>query len=183
MMAPVAGEDRLACAGRRCALLHFYWETAIQDLRLTFGMLKQIEDGGAQFDLARMVADEANHLWLLSKRIVDLGCTPMPDSVAHRMRRARMVRIPKNAGELLALAVAAKERAFKRYTIECCAGAPPLTELTQKIADDHRLHLAALRVMLARLGGAPQPSDRTEGYLSAEDALYTAFTTVQPHSP
>src|ERR1700678_2538449 len=44
------------------------------------------------------------------------------------MRRSQMVRIPTNANELLSLAVAAKERASARYTIESSFGNPALAD-------------------------------------------------------
>lgn len=118
MSAAVSEERMSASAECRRSLLNFYWEIEIQGLRLAFAMLKQFEDEDSLINLTRLVADEARHVWLLSKKIVDLGGTPMPDSRAHRTRRAQMVRIPKDAAELMALAVAAKERAYNRYTME-----------------------------------------------------------------
>jgi rubrerythrin len=182
MTAPVSGESRSVSAERRCSLLNFYWETEIQGLRLVFAMLKQLEDEDSLANLARLAADEARHLWLLSKQIVDLGGAPMPDSRAHRTRRAQMVRIPKDAAELLALAVAAKERAYNRYAVEFPLEDRALTELRRTIGEDEKLHLAWLRGKLARVSGELRSPDCVERYLTAEEAIYAAFTTAQPHS-
>jgi rubrerythrin len=182
MTAPVPREGSSASAERRRSLLNFHWEAEIQGLRFVFEMLKLLEDEDSQINLARLAADEARHLWLVSKEIVDLGGTPMPDSRAHRMRRAQMVRIPKDAAGLLALAVAAKERACNRYTVGCAVEDPALTELRQTIAEDEKSHLAWLKEKLARVGGEPPSPDRVERYLAAEEAIYAAFTAAQPHS-
>jgi len=182
MSAPVSEESMLASAERRRSLLNFYWEIEIQGLRFVFAMLKQLEDEDSLANLTRLAADEARHVWLLSKKIVDLGGTPMPDSRAHRTRRAQMVRIPKDAVELLALAVAAKERAYNRYTMESFLEDPTLSELRRTIGEDEKSHLAWLREKFARVSGEQHSLGRVESYLAAEETVYAAFTTARPHS-
>lgn len=176
MMATDVRENRSPSAERRCSLLNFYWETEIQGLRLVFAMLKQFEDGDSLNNLSRLAADEARHLWVLSKGIVDLGGAPIADNRAHRTRRSQMVRIPKTAAELLALAAAAKERACSRYAIELPFEDPSLSELRRGIGEDEKSHLAWLKEKLARLGGQPRSPDRIERYLAQEEAIYAAFT-------
>ena len=182
MSAAVSEERMSASAECRRSLLNFYWEIEIQGLRLAFAMLKQFEDEDSLINLTRLVADEARHVWLLSKKIVDLGGTPMPDSRAHRTRRAQMVRIPKDAAELMALAVAAKERAYNRYTMEFSHEDPMVAELRGSIGEDEKSHLAWLRAKSARVSGEQHRLGRVESYLTAEETIYAAFTTAQPHS-
>ena len=93
-----------------------------------------------------------------------------------------MVRIPTNANELLSLAVAAKERASARYTIESSFENPALAELRRTICEDEKAHLAWLREKLARVSGEQHSPGRVESFLAAEQVLYTVFTTAQPHS-
>lgn len=157
-------------------LLNFYWETKIQGLRLAFAMLRQAEAEDCVANLTRLVADESKHLWLLSKKIGELGGTPMPDGRAHRTRRAQMARIPKDWAGQLALAVAAKERAYSRYTKEFSTEGEALAEPWRTIAEDDKSHLAWLEEKLARFGGKPDWQARVEDYLSAEETVYAAFT-------
>lgn len=161
-------------------LLNFYWETKIQGLRLAFAMLRQPEAEDCIANLTRLVADEAKHLWLLSRKIAELGGTPIPDSRVHRMRRGQMARIPKDWSGQLALAVAAKERACSRYTKEFSSEGATLTEPWRTIAEDDKSHLTWLKERLARFGGKSDWRDRVEDYLSAEETVYAAFTAPPP---
>jgi len=162
----------------RCLLLNFYWESKIQGLRLAFTMLRQPEAEDCAADLTRLIADEAKHLWLLSKSIDELGGTPMPDGRAHRTRRSQMARIPKDWAGQLALAVAAKERASSRYTKGFFIEGETLAEPWRTIAEDDKSHLAWLKEKLARFGGKPDWRDRVEDYLTAEETVYAAFTAA-----
>jgi rubrerythrin len=182
MMAPAFEESGPAAAERRCSLLNFYWESEIQGLRLVFAMLKQLEDADSLTNLSRLAADGARHLWLLSKKIVELGGTPMPDSRAHRTRRAGMVRIPKDAAGLLALAVAVKERAYERYASDCPLADPAIAELRRTLGEDEKSHLAWLREKAAGVGGEAHSPGGIARYLMEEEAIYATFTTARSRS-
>lgn len=164
----------------RRTLLNFYWESKMQGLRLAFAMLRQPEAEDCAPNLTRLVADEAHHLWLLSKNIAELGGTPMPDGRAHRTRRSQMARVPKDWAGQLALAAAAKKRTYSRYTQECSSEGRKLAEPWGTIAEDDRSNLAWLEEKLAFFGGKPDWRDRVEDYLAAEETMYAAFTAAPP---
>jgi rubrerythrin len=160
---------------KQCALLALHREGENQGLRLVFAMIRNLTDPEARIELARQAADEARHLWLLSRQIAELGRAPL---LTHHAQMLRRVAIPKDSTELLATARAVKERALRRYAACPFWLDTQVVQLRQAIADDEKTHLAWLARRLALGGPAPGSAEKIDSYLEAEEAAYAALAAM-----
>jgi bacterioferritin (cytochrome b1) len=79
--------------------------------------MNHLRDGETQSKLARHIADETRHAWLLTRRIVELGGSPRNIGEAGYQRQlGSSIGLPRDVIDLLALTLVAEERALDRYT-------------------------------------------------------------------
>ncbi len=157
---------------KQCALLAFHRWGEIQGLRLLFAMIRHLADADARAELARQAADEARHLWLLSKQIAELDPALLAAQCAGMPRPVALV---NDAAGLLAVAHAVKQRALRRYAARAAWLTPEAVELREAIAADERAHLAWLARRLALSGPASDGPAPLRRYLEAEEAAFAAL--------
>jgi rubrerythrin len=100
---------------RMIHLFSYYRDAELRGATLLLKLLMRIEDTDAQVKLSRHLADETHHAWLWTKRIADLGGTPVRVPDGYQTRIGQEVGIPKSLIDLFALTVVVEERAQQRY--------------------------------------------------------------------
>ena len=96
-------------------LYSYYRDAELRGATLLLKLMMRIDDPEAQVKLSRHLADETRHAWLWTKRISDLGGTPVPIADGYQTRIGKEVGIPKSLIDLFALTVVVEERAQRRY--------------------------------------------------------------------
>jgi len=96
-------------------LYSFYRDAELRGATLLLKLIMRIDDNEAQVKLSRHLADETRHAWLWTKRIADLGATPVRVTDGYQTRIGQEVGIPRTLIDLFALTVVVEERAQRRY--------------------------------------------------------------------
>jgi bacterioferritin (cytochrome b1) len=96
-------------------LYSYYRDAELRGSNLLYRLLRILPDGESQIALAEHLADETRHAWLWTRRIKELGATPLPVEDGYQVRIGRRVGIPRHPVDLLALTVVVEQRALKRY--------------------------------------------------------------------
>jgi rubrerythrin len=93
----------------------YYRDAEMRGSNLLYRMLRFVKDPEAQMNLSEHLADETRHAWLWTKRIRDLGRTPVPVEDGYQVRIGRKAGFPRNVIDLFALTVVVEQRALRRY--------------------------------------------------------------------
>jgi bacterioferritin (cytochrome b1) len=121
------------------------------------------DDGAAQALLTRHVADETRHAWLWTRRIGDLGATPVRITLGYQERLALRLR-PRGIAELLALSILVERRSLERY--QSHAARPDVDAQTRRVlrmvTADEAWHVEWLTRKLADLPVAPEERQRLD---------------------
>src|SRR6202171_5665921 len=82
--AVVVGGDRIArdlsgmsATEKQILIFSFYRDAELRGARLLFNIIGHLKDGDSQVKMAAHLADETRHAWLWTKRIADLGGSPV----------------------------------------------------------------------------------------------------------
>ena len=62
---------------RQVVIFSFYRDAELRGANLLFKLLNHLKDADAQVKMAKHLSDETRHAWLWTKRIADLGGTPI----------------------------------------------------------------------------------------------------------
>jgi len=93
----------------------YYRDAELRGSNLLYRMLRIVDDPESQMNLSEHLADETRHAWLWTKRIRDLGRTPVAVDDGYQVRIGRKAGIPRNVVDLFALTVVVEQRALRRY--------------------------------------------------------------------
>jgi rubrerythrin len=155
---------------RMIHLYSFYRDAELRGATLLLKLLMRVEDSETQVKLSRHLADETRHAWLWTKKIVDLGATPVQVSDGYQTRIGQEVGIPKTLTDLFALTVVVEERAQRRYLEHARRPDvdPDIRELLHEVTKDEKWHIGwiknKLREMAAANGGEEKMLATLERY-------------------
>jgi rubrerythrin len=134
-------------------LYSYYRDAELRGATLLLKLIMRVDDPEAQLKLSRHIADETRHAWLWTKRIADLGCTPVPVDDGYQTRIGKEVGIPRTLIDLFALTVVVEERAQRRY-IEHARRPdvePATKELLHEVTKDEKWHIGWIKNKLKEL--------------------------------
>lgn len=134
-------------------LYSYYRDAELRGATLLLKLIMRIDDCEAQIKLSRHLADETRHAWLWTKRIADLGGTPVPVDDGYQTRIGKEVGIPRTLIDLFALTVVVEERAQQRYVEH--ARRPDVDaetkELLYEVTKDEKWHIGWIKNKLKEL--------------------------------
>ena len=142
----------------------YYRDAELRGSNLLYRMLRIVDDPEAQMNLSEHLADETRHAWLWTKRIRDLGRSPVAVDDGYQVRIGRKAGIPRNVVDLFALTVVVEQRALRRYQEH--QKRPDVDETTREVLEavskDEGWHLDWMRKKgreLAAKAGEPERFD------------------------
>ena len=97
------------------AMFAFYRNAEQHGANLLFRLLRHLQDPDAQAMLSQHLAEETQHAWLWTDRILRAGHKPMIVVDGYQTRIGRAAGIPRDVVDLLALTVVVEQRALRRY--------------------------------------------------------------------
>lgn len=148
-------------------LFSYYRDAELRGATLLLKLIQRVEDTEAQVKLARHLADETRHAWLWTKRITDMGGTPIRVADGYQTRIGREIGIPKTLIDLLALTVVVEERAQRRY-LEHAHRAdvdPDTLAVLQEVTKDEKWHIGWIQDKLEKLAAANGEEERAASIL------------------
>ena len=105
----------MSAVDKQILIFSVYRDAELRGARLLFNLIGHMKDGDAQLKMAKHLADETRHAWLWTRRIADLGGTPLILADGYQRRLGLRTGVPKTIIDLLALTVVVEERAQSRY--------------------------------------------------------------------
>src|SRR5579883_971216 len=145
----------LSPSEKQILIFSFYRDAELRGARLLFNMFNHLQDADSQLKLSKHLADETRHAWLWTRRITDLGGTPLMLADGYQRRLGARLGVAKGIIELLGLTVVVEERAQSRYKAHAALPnvEPETRAVLEAVTEDEILPLAftpAARVIGAR---------------------------------
>ncbi len=158
---------------KQIMIFSFYRDAELRGARLLFNLLSHLKGGEAQLKMSRHLADETRHAWLWTKRIADLGGTPMLIDDGYQRRLGLRTGVPKSITDLLALTVVVEERAQNRYMAHAALPNvdPETREVLKAVTEDEAWHLAWIEREMRMLARAEGNERRAEESLARYRAI------------
>ena len=125
-------------------IFSFYRDAELRGARLLFNLLGHMKDAESQLKMAKHLSDETRHAWLWTKRIADLGGTPIKVDDGYQRRLGHRAGVPKTVVDLLALTVVVEERAQSRYNAHMALPNvdAETREVLKSVTEDETWHLS-----------------------------------------
>ncbi len=141
---------------KQILIFSFYRDAELRGARLLFNLLNHLEDGDAQLKMSQHLADETRHAWLWTKRIADLGGTPLLMDDGYQRRLGLRAGVPKTIIDLLALTVVVEERAQSRYNAHLALPDvdPETREVLKSVTKDESWHLSWIEKKMREIAHA-----------------------------
>lgn len=141
---------------RMIHLYSYYRDAELRGATLLLKLIMRIDDTEAQVKLSRHLADETRHAWLWTKKIADLGATPVRVDDGYQTRIGQEIGIPKTLTDLFALTVVVEERAQRRYLEHARRPnvEPDILELLHEVTKDEKWHISWIKNKLLDLARA-----------------------------
>lgn len=154
----------MSATDKQVLIFSFYRDAELRGARLLFNLLTHLKSSEAQLKMSRHLADETRHAWLWTKRIADLGGTPVLIDDGYQRRLGLRTGVPKSVIDLLALTVVVEERAQSRYEQHAAMPNvdPETLEVLKAVTEDESWHLAWIKREMrsvARAGGDERRAD------------------------
>ena len=162
-------------------IMNFYRDAELQGARLVLNLHRHLLDKDSQIKLSRHLMDETRHALLWTKRICDLGGTPIAVADGYQRRIGQRIGVPRDEVALLALTLIAENRALLRYLNH--AEQPDVDEDTlevlKAVTDDEHWHLHWIGEKLSELAEERDEQERAsrlvERYQAVEREVYATF--------
>src|SRR5215475_7636362 len=137
-------------------LYSYYRDAELRGATLLLKLIMRIDDAEAQVKLSRHLADETRHAWLWTKKIADLGATPVRVLDGYQTRLGQEIGIPKTLVDLFALTVVVEERAQRRYLEHARRPdvEPDTLEILHEVTKDEKWHIGWIKNKLKELAAA-----------------------------
>ncbi len=137
-------------------LFSYYRDAELRGASLLLKLIMRVDDPETQTKLSLHLADETRHVWLWTKHIADLGCTPVPIDDGYQTRIGRAVGIPKSLVDLFALTVVVEERAQRRYLTHAQRPDvdPQTLHILHEVTKDEKWHIGWIKGKLNELAAA-----------------------------
>src|ERR1700720_1601375 len=173
--------SRLSATEKQILIFSFYRDAELRGARLLFNIIGHLKDGDSQLKMAKHLSDETRHAWLWTRRIADLGGTPLMLADGYQRRLGLRLGVPKTVVELLALTVVVEERAQSRYMAH--AALPNVDDETREVlkavTEDETWHLSWIEKKMreiAREDGSEQDADTAlERYREIDREVYATL--------
>src|SRR3984885_14311714 len=68
---------RMSATDKQILIFSVYRDAELRGARLLFNLIGHMKDGDSQLKMAKHLADETRHAWLWTRRIADLGASPI----------------------------------------------------------------------------------------------------------
>jgi bacterioferritin (cytochrome b1) len=173
--------SRMSATEKQILIFSFYRDAELRGARLLFNLLGHLKDPDAQLKMSKHLADETRHAWLWTKRIADLGGTPVLIEDGYQRRLGLRTGVPKTIVDLLALTVVVEERAQSRYMAH--AALPDVDETTRDVlkavTEDENWHLSWIEKKMreiAKTEGCEQHADEAlDRYRQIDREVYATL--------
>lgn len=141
---------------RMIHLYSYYRDAELRGATLLLKLIMRIDDVEAQVKLSRHLADETRHAWLWTKKITDLGATPVRVDDGYQTRIGHKVGIPRTLIDLFALTVVVEERAQQRYLEHARRPDvdPETRAILHEVTKDEKWHIGWIKNKLKELAAA-----------------------------
>jgi bacterioferritin (cytochrome b1) len=145
----------MATDPRLVHLFSYYRDAELRGATLLLKLIQRVEDAQSQINLVQHLADETRHAWLWTKRIRDLGGSPVKVDDGYQIRIGRALGVPKTLPDLFALTVVVEQRAYRRYLEH--ARRPGVDAETlmvlEEVTKDEKWHIGWIRAKLEEMLG------------------------------
>jgi bacterioferritin (cytochrome b1) len=136
--------SRLSATEKQILIFSFYRDAELRGARLLFNIIGHLKDGDSQLKMTKHLSDETRHAWLWTRRIADLGGSPVFVADGYQRRLGMRIGVPRGIVEVLGLTVVVEERAQSRYMAH--AALPNVDEATLEVlkgvTEDETWHLS-----------------------------------------
>jgi bacterioferritin (cytochrome b1) len=136
--------SRLSATEKQILIFSFYRDAELRGARLLFNIIGHLKDGDSQLKMTKHLSDETRHAWLWTRRIADLGGSPVFVPDGYQRRLGMRIGVPRGIVEVLGLTVVVEERAQSRYMAH--AALPNVDEATlevlKSVTEDETWHLS-----------------------------------------
>ncbi len=145
----------MAADPRMILLMSYYRDAEIRGASLLLRLISHLPDGESQTKLSLHLADETRHAWLWTKRINDLGASPLRVEDGYQSRIG-LKTIPRSVVDILALTVVVEQRSLDRY-IEHAARPnidPETLAVLREVSQDEKWHIAWIKNKMYEIAAA-----------------------------
>ncbi len=136
--------SRMSATEKQILIFSFYRDAELRGARLLFNIIGHLKDGDSQLKMTKHLSDETRHAWLWTRRIADLGGSPVFVNDGYQRRLGMRIGVPRGIVEVLGLTVVVEERAQSRYMAH--AALPNVDEATlevlKAVTEDETWHLS-----------------------------------------
>jgi bacterioferritin (cytochrome b1) len=157
----------LSAVEKQVMIFSFYRDAELRGARLLFNLIGHLKDGDSQLKMSKHLADETRHAWLWTRRIADLGASPVLVADGYQRRLGMRTGVPKTIVELLGLTVVVEERAQSRYMAH--AALPNVDrdtlEVLKAVSEDESWHLSWIEKKMREVAG-PQGNGHADEILN-----------------
>lgn len=168
----------MSVSEKQILIFSFYRDAELRGARLLFNLLGHLKDADSQLKMSRHLADETRHAWLWTKRIADLGGSPVLVGDGYQRRLGLRTGVPKDLVGLLALTIVVEERALARYTEH--AAMPSVDretlEVLKAVTEDEAWHLSwverKMREIAQAEGNEQHATEALERYRAIDREVY-----------
>ncbi len=154
----------MSATEKQILIFSFYRDAELRGARLLFNLLGHLKSPDAQLKMTKHLSDETRHAWLWTKRIADLGGSPVPIDDGYQRRLGLRTGVPKSVLDLLALTVVVEERAQSRYTAHAALpGVDPETmKVLKAVTEDENWHLSWIEKEMREIARGMGEESRAE---------------------
>ena len=155
------------------AIFSYYRDAELRGARLLFNLIGHLKDADSQLKMTKHLADETRHAWLWTRRIADLGSSPIEVPDGYQRRLGLKAGVPRGIVELLGLTVVVEERAQSRYMAH--AALPNVDDQTREVlkgvTEDETWHLSWIEKKMREIA-------RQSGQESEADAILMRYREI-----
>lgn len=171
----------MSAVEKQILIFSFYRDAELRGARLLFTILNHVKDPDSQLKMSKHLSDETRHAWLWTKRIADLGGSPVSLDDGYQRRLGLRIGAPKNIVDLLALTVVVEERAQSRYSAHAALPDvdPETLEVLKAVTEDENWHLSwiekKMREIAREMGDEKRAEEALERYRAIDREVYATL--------
>jgi bacterioferritin (cytochrome b1) len=173
--------SRLSANEKQILIFSFYRDAELRGARLLFNIIGHLRDGDSQLKMTKHLSDETRHAWLWTRRIADLGGSPVFVPDGYQRRLGMRIGVPRGIVEVLGLTVVVEERAQSRYMAH--AALPKVDEVTLEVlkgvTEDETWHLSwiekKMREIAREEGSEGKADDILKRYREIDGEVYATL--------
>jgi len=163
----------MSATDKQILIFSFYRDAELRGARLLFNIIGHLKDGDSQLKMTKHLSDETRHAWLWTRRISDLGGTPVFVPDGYQRRLGMRIGVPRGIVEVLGLTVVVEERAQSRYMAH--AALPNVDEATLEVlkgvTEDETWHLSWIEKKMREIA-------REEGHEGKADEILERYRKI-----